>query len=143
MVSVVPLQVVPVHPRAERDALIASLGADLAAADREVLSRALEFADPLYAGQTLSTRESVWPHALGLASSLAALGLDSASRAAGLLFAAPKFLGSIDALHERFGAEVASLAAGVEKLYQLRVSTRPARAGGKPSDEEQEKQSEV
>ena len=31
----------------------------------------------------------------------------------------------------------------MEKLYQLRVSTRPARAGLKPSDEEQEKQSEV
>ncbi len=138
MVSVVQL-----HPRSERDALIDSFGADLAAADRELLSRALEFADPLYAGQMLSTGESVWPHALGLASSLAALGLDAASRAAGLLFAAPKFLGSTDALHERFGAEVASLAAGVEKLYQLRVSTRPARAGGKPSDEEQEKQSEV
>src|SRR4051812_9422063 len=138
MVSVVQL-----HPRAERDALIDSIGAELAAADREVLARALEFADPLYAGQTLSTGESVWPHALGLAANLAALGLDAASRAAGLLFAAPKFLGSADELHERFGSEIASLATGVEKLYLLRVSTRPARAGGKPSDEEQEKQSEV
>ena len=44
---------------------------------------------------------------------------------------------------DKFGAEIHSLAAGVEKLYQLRVSTRPARAGGKPSDDEQEKQSEV
>ena len=137
------MQVVPLHPRAERDALIESIGAGLATADREVLARALEFADPLYAGQTLSTGESVWPHALGLASNLAAIGLDCASRAAGLLFAAPKFLGSADELHERFGAEIASLATGVEKLYLLRVSTRPARAGGKPSDEEQEKQSEV
>ena len=134
---------VQLHPREERDALLESIGRDLALADREVLARALEFAEPLYAGQTLSTGEQVWPHALGLASSLAAIGMDSASRASGILFAAPKFIAKPDDLRERFGAEIAGLAAGVEKLYQLRVSTRPARAGGKPSDEEQEKQSEV
>ncbi len=142
MVSVVPL-----HPREQsvdsREALLDSLGRDLANADREVLARALDFAEPLYAEHTLSTGEPVWPHALGLASSLAAVGMDAPSRAAGILFAAPKYLGKIDDLREKFGAEIASLAAGVEKLYQLRVSTRPARAGSKPSVEDQEKQSEV
>ena len=129
--------------RADLDALLDSIGRDLALADREVLARALDFAEPLYAGQTLSTGEKVWPHALGLASSLAAIGMDAASRASGILFAAPKYVAKSDDLRERFGAEIAGLAAGVEKLYQLRVSTRPARAGGKPSDEEQEKQSEI
>ena len=138
MVSVVHL-----HPRHERDALLDSLGRDLALADREVLARALDFAEPLYSGQTLSTGEQVWPHALGLAASLASIGMDAASRASGILFAAPKYVSKPGDLRERFGAEIAGLAAGVEKLYQLRVSTRPARAGGKPSDEEQEKQSEV
>ncbi len=138
MVSVVQL-----HPRSERDALLDSLGRDLANADREVLARALDFAEPLYAQHALSTGEPVWPHALGLASSLAAIGMDAPSRAAGILFAAPKYLGKIDDLREKFGAEIAGLAAGVEKLYQLRVSTRPAHTGAKPSDEEQEKQSEI
>ena len=138
MVSVVHL-----HPRHKRDALLDSLGRDLALADREVLARALDFAEPLYSGQTLSTGEQVWPHALGLAASLASIGMDAASRASGILFAAPKYVSKPGDLRERFGAEIAGLAAGVEKLYQLRVSTRPARAGGKPSDEEQEKQSEV
>ena len=137
MVSVIQL-----HPRGERDDLLDSIGRDLAQADREVLARSLDFAEPLYAGQTLSTGEEVWPHALGLATSLAAIGMDSASRASGILFAAPKYVAKPDELRERFGAEIAGLAAGVEKLYQLRVSTRPGRAG-KPSDEEQEKQSEV
>jgi GTP pyrophosphokinase len=142
MVSVVPL-----HPRDQtvdsRQALLDSLGRDLANADRDVLARALDFAEPLYAQHTLSTGEPVWPHALGLASSLAAIGMDAPSRAAGILFAAPKYLGKIDDLRDKFGAEIAGLAAGVEKLYQLRVSTRPGRAGAKPSDDEQEKQSEV
>lgn len=137
MVSVVPL-----HSPDQRGALLDSIGQDLAQADREVLVRALEFAEPLYAGHTLSTGEAVWPHALGLAASLAAIGMDAPSRASGILFAAPKYLAKPDELREKFGAEIASLAAGVEKLYQLRVSTRPGR-GGKPSDDEQEKQSEV
>ena len=135
MVSVVPL-----HSPDQRGALLDSIGQDLAQADREVLVR--EFAEPLYAGHTLSTGEAVWPHALGLAASLAAIGMDAPSRASGILFAAPKYLAKPDELREKFGAEIASLAAGVEKLYQLRVSTRPGR-GGKPSDDEQEKQSEV
>src|SRR5258706_7389724 len=103
MVSVVQL-----HPRSERDSLLDSLGRDLAQADREVLARALEFADPLYAGQILSTGESVWPHAIGLAARLSAIGMDAASRASGILFAAPKFLAKTDDLRERFGAEIAS-----------------------------------
>ena len=147
MVSVVPLFSPDGQSRAvsgdSREALLDSLGRDLALADRDVLARALEFAEPLYADHVLSTGEPVWPHALGLAASLTSIGMDSASRAAGILFAAPKYLGRIDDLRDKFGAEIASLAAGVEKLYQLRVSTRPVRAGAKPSVEEQEKQSEV
>lgn len=138
MVSVVQLP-----PRGERESLLDTLGRDLAPADREPLSRALEFAEPLYAGQVLNTGEPVWPHALALAASLAAIGLDAASRIAGILFAAPKYLKGGAALEEKFGAEVAGLAIGVEKLHQLRVSTRRGRAGGKISDDEQERQSEV
>jgi GTP pyrophosphokinase len=122
---------------------LAAIGADLAAADREVLARAFAFAEPLYAGHTLSTGEDVWPHALGLAANLAAIGMDPASRAAGVLFAAPKYLGRADELRERFGEEIAGLAAGVEKLYQLRVQTRGGVLEGKTSAEEQEQQSEV
>ena len=55
---------------------------------------------------------------------LAAIGLDPPGRAAGVLFAAPKYAGAADVLGEKFGDDVAALAAGVEKLYQLRVLTR-------------------
>lgn len=118
MVSVVQL-----HPQSATGALDA-IAAGLSAPERVLVSRALEFAEPLYAGQALSTGEPVWPHALGLGAGLAAIGLDPAARAAGVLFAAPKQLGGIDKLQEAFGGEIASLAAGVEKLYQLRTVTR-------------------
>jgi len=119
MVSVVQL-----HPQNTAAAALDPVAEGLSADERALIGRALEFAEPLYAGQALSTGEPVWPHAVGLAASLAAINLDPAARAAGVLFAAPKYVGDIEALRERFGDDVAALAAGVEKLYQLRVLTR-------------------
>ena len=118
MVSVVRL-----HPQSGAAAL-GPLAEGLPAAEHALIGRALEFAEPLYAGLALSTGEPVWPHALGLGAGLAAVGLDPAARAAGILFAAPKQLGGLDQLRERFGEEIAGLAGGVEKLYRLRVATR-------------------
>jgi GTP pyrophosphokinase len=118
MVSVVRL-----HPQSAQAAL-EPLAQALGAQERALVAHALAFAEPLYAGQALSTGEPVWPHALGLAASLAAIGMDPPTRAAGILFAAPKYLDGTERLAAEFGAEVAALAAGVEKLYRLRVATR-------------------
>jgi GTP pyrophosphokinase len=118
MVSVVQLR--PQTGAAALEPIAAGLDGD----ERRLIARALEFAQPLYAGQVLSTGEPVWSHALGLAANLAAIGLDPPGRAAGLLFAAPKYAAAADVLGEKFGDDVAALAAGVEKLYQLRVLTR-------------------
>ena len=92
------------------------------------VERALAFARPLYEGQVLSTGEPVWSHALGLEASLASIGVDTETRAAGVLFAAPKYLDGTDKLRDAFGTEVAALAEGVEKLYRLRLLTRAAPA---------------
>jgi GTP pyrophosphokinase len=124
MVSVVQL-----HPQ-NSAAAIGALADGLPASDRGLVARALEFAEPLYAGQVLSTGEPAWPHALGLTANLASIGLDGPGRAAGVLFAVPKILGGYDELRARFGDEVAALAEGVEKLYQLRIATR-----GNPRDQ--------
>jgi GTP pyrophosphokinase len=118
MVSVVQL-----HPQSSA-AAIEPLAEGLAAPERALIGRALEFAEPLYAGQVLSTGEPAWSHALGLAASLAAVGLDAPGRAAGVLFAAPKYLDGTEKLQAAFGGEIAALAGGVEKLYQLRLATR-------------------
>jgi GTP pyrophosphokinase len=117
MVSVVQL-----HPQSAAGALEA-LAEGLAGPDRARLAQALAFAEPAYAGQVLSTGEPTWAHALGLAGNLAAIGLDAPGRIAGLLFAAPKHV-EPEKLRTQFGDEIAALAAGVEKLYQLRLATR-------------------
>jgi GTP pyrophosphokinase len=124
MVSVVQL-----HPQSSAAAL-EPLAEGLAAPDRALVARALEFAEPLYAGQRLSTGEPAWAHALGLAAGLAAIGLDAPGRAAGILFAAPKYLDDAEKLGAAFGEEIAALTTGVEKLYQLRMATR-----GSPSEQ--------
>jgi len=124
MVSVVQL-----YPQQNAQSGAAALGyiaEGLAVPERALVARALEFAEPLYAGRTLSTGEPVWSHALGLAANLAAIGMDPAARAAGILFAAPRHLDGVDKLQEVFGAEIAALAGGVEKLHRLRVLTRAA-----------------
>src|SRR5437660_9066499 len=117
MVSVVQL-----HPSSAAGALEA-LAEGLAPAERARLAQALAFAEPVYAAQVLSTGEPTWAHALGLAGNLATIGLDAPGRIAGLLFAAPKHV-ELDKLRQAFGDEIVSLAAGVEKLYQLRLATR-------------------
>jgi GTP pyrophosphokinase len=115
--------VVQLHPQSGAAAL-GALAEGLAGAERELLARALEFAEPLYAGQRLSTGEPAWSHALGLGAALAGVGLDAPGRAAGILFAAPKYLDGVERLAQAFGAEVAELAEGGEKLYRLRLATR-------------------
>jgi len=115
--------VVQLHP-ASASAAFEPLAVGLPPAERGLVARALQFAEPLYAGELLATGEPVWPHALGIASSLAEIGLDAPGRAAGILFAMPKRLGASDRIKEVFGAEIAGLAEGVERLYRLRVATR-------------------
>jgi len=105
-------------------AALDSVADGLAGEERALVQRALDCAEPLYRAQKLSTGEPTWDHALGLGANLAAIGVDAAGRAAGVLFAAPKHLKDAAQLSEHFGKEIAELALGVEKLYQLRVATR-------------------
>src|SRR5438309_6309600 len=119
--------VVQLHPQNSAAAL-GPLAEGLAGAEQALLGRALQFAEPMYAGQVLSTGEPTWSHALGLAGNLAAIGLDAPGRIAGLLFAAPKHV-ELEKIKGEFGEEIANLAAGVEKLYQLRLATRASPVG--------------
>src|ERR1700752_4295526 len=111
------------------------IGGDLLAAgapeeDRRVLARALEFARRVYGEELLGTGEPAYEHALGLARNVAQLRLDIDSLAAGLLFAVPAYLADAeDKLRESFGATVAALVSGIDRLNRLRVVTRAAVLG--------------
>jgi len=48
---------------------LGALAEGLPPQERDLLARALEFAEPLYAGELLSTGEPTWTHALGLGAS--------------------------------------------------------------------------
>ncbi len=113
--------------------------AGLDAAERALVERAAAFAAPLYAGKQLGTGEPPLDHAYGLAANLAQLRLDAATRAAGLLFAAPEYLPHADEqLAARVDAAVAALVSGVWKLNRMRVVTR-----GLAAVEEKGKQSQA
>ncbi len=111
------------------------IGGDLLAAtapeeDRRLLARALEFARSVYGEKLLGTGEPAYEHALGLARNIAQLRLDADSLAAGVLFAVPAYLPDAeDKLSESFGATVAALVSGIDRLNRLRVVTRAAALG--------------
>ncbi|MBE0612216.1 MAG: bifunctional (p)ppGpp synthetase/guanosine-3',5'-bis(diphosphate) 3'-pyrophosphohydrolase [Burkholderiales bacterium] len=89
------------------------------------LGDAYALARSIYADKLLGTGEPALEHALGLATSLAALRLDAETRIAGILFAAPQYLeDSQDKLAADFGTQVAGMVAGIAKLNRLRVVTR-------------------
>ncbi len=69
--------------------------------------------------------------------------MDPATRIAGVLFAAPKYVEKQEALRAQFGEEVERLAAGVEKLYRLRVVIRAGRGSAAETRAERERQTEV
>ncbi len=101
------------------------IAAGLPEADAVRLRRAYALALTMYSDKRLGTGEPALEHALGAATSLAALRLDAETRIAGILFAAPQYLpDSQDQLAAGFGPAVAGLVAGIAKLNRLRVVTR-------------------
>jgi GTP pyrophosphokinase len=112
--------------------------AGLDAAERALVERAAAFAAPLYDGKLLGTGEPALDHAYGLAGNLAQLRVDAATRAAGVLFAAPEYLPNADEqLAERVDAAVAALVSGVAKLNRMRVVTRGLAASAEKGKQSQ------
>jgi GTP pyrophosphokinase len=104
---------------------LGALVADLDPADRDLVSRAAAAARTLYGDTRLGTGEPAWDHALGLTGNLAVLRADAATRAAGLLFAAPNHLRDArERLSREFGPTVGSLVMGISTVNKLRVVTR-------------------
>src|SRR2546426_11874740 len=113
----------------ESDVLNAGLSGD----ERRTLARALDFAASVYGEKLLGTGESAYGHAIGLARNVAELRLDADARVAGLLFSVPEYLSDgEEKLAASFGAAVASLVAGINRLNSLRVVTRRRAVGKEP-----------
>jgi GTP pyrophosphokinase len=95
-----------------------------AGVNRELLTRAYEFAAAAHAGQKRLTGEDYISHPLAVASLLAELEMDQASLAAGLLHDVVEDTGrGLEELEAEFGAEIASLVDGVTKLRRIHFDT--------------------
>ena len=97
-----------------------SLAKPFAPAEVEVILRAWELAEPLYAGRTGLTGAPLMQHALGAASILAGMNLDCETIAAVILHAVPEYLDDwAETLRDRFGANISSLVEGVSRMERI------------------------
>jgi GTP pyrophosphokinase len=94
------------------------------ATQHELVERALDFVEPLYANRTLSSGQPALAHALDVAQTLSELKLDADAVAAALLYPAYDLsAGSRQKIREAFGAGVAELAEGVVRMAQIGALT--------------------
>jgi len=105
--------------------LIAEVEAYKPDADRELLTRAFEFAAQAHAGQLRQSGQEFIYHPWGAAKILAGLQLDEPTLAAALLHDVVEDTGTdIDELRAEFGEEIATLVQGVTKLTRVQFQSR-------------------
>ena len=97
------------------------LGADLPEGDVAKIRRAVEFIEPIYHDRCLGSGEEIYRHVVGMTLIAAALKLDVDSRLAALLFAVNKTCPekAKERIEKEFGADVARLVTGLERLNEL------------------------
>ena len=107
-------------PRTGIEELIALAAAYNPDVDRELLTRAHEFAVAAHHDQKRLTGEDYMVHPLAVAKLLTELEMDDASLTAALLHDVVEDTGhELDEVREQFGSEVALLVDGVTKLRRI------------------------
>jgi GTP pyrophosphokinase len=105
-----------------REAFAEKLSIGLSPEDSARIQRALEFIDPIYAGNHLGTGEEISRHVLGMALIIAGLRLDVDTRLAALLFAVHRFHSDAkERIEKEFSAGSARLVDGLHRLNGLRL----------------------
>jgi GTP pyrophosphokinase len=107
------------------DELIADVEGYKPDADRELLTRAFEFAARAHEGQLRRSGQEFIYHPWGAAKILAGLRMDEATLAAALLHDTVEDTGTgIDDIRSEFGKEIADLVEGVTKLTRVQFQSR-------------------
>src|SRR5690242_5715071 len=107
------------------DELIAEVEAYKPDADRELLTRAFQYAAEAHAGQVRQSGQEFIYHPWGAAKILAGLQLDEATLAAALLHDVVEDTSTdIEELRNEFGDEIAQLVEGVTKLTRVQFQSR-------------------
>jgi guanosine-3',5'-bis(diphosphate) 3'-pyrophosphohydrolase len=105
--------------------LVAEVEAYKADVDRELLTRAFDFAARAHAGQVRQSGQEFIYHPWGAAKILAGLQLDEPTLAAALLHDVVEDTGvEIDEVRAEFGGEIAKLVEGVTKLTRVQFQSR-------------------
>ncbi len=107
------------------DELLAEVEAYKPDADRELVTRAFDYAAQAHAGQLRQSGQEFIYHPWGVAKILAGLQLDEATLAAALLHDVVEDTATdIDELRAEFGEEIANLVEGVTKLTRVKFQSR-------------------
>src|SRR5213595_2963082 len=107
------------------DELIAEVEAYKPDVDRELLTRAFDYAAHAHAGQVRQSGQEFIYHPWGAAKILAGLQLDEATLAAALLHDTVEDTDvSLDEIRSEFGDEIATLVDGVTKLTRVQFQSR-------------------
>jgi guanosine-3',5'-bis(diphosphate) 3'-pyrophosphohydrolase len=107
------------------DELLAEVEAYKPDVDRELLTRAFDYAAQAHSGQLRQSGQEFIYHPWGVAKILAGLQLDEATLAAALLHDVVEDTSTdIDELRAEFGDEVATLVEGVTKLTRVKFQSR-------------------
>jgi GTP pyrophosphokinase len=107
------------------DELLSEVEAYKPDADRELLTRAFDFAARAHAGQVRRSGQEFIYHPWGVAKILAGLQLDEPTLAAALLHDVVEDTGvELDEVRSEFGDEIAQLVEGVTKLTRVQFQSR-------------------
>jgi GTP pyrophosphokinase len=107
------------------DELLAEVEAYKPDADRELLTRAFDYAANAHSGQVRASGQEFIYHPWGVAKILAELRLDEPTLAAALLHdVVEDTTADIDEIRAEFGDEIAKLVEGVTKLTRIKFQTR-------------------
>jgi GTP pyrophosphokinase len=99
---------------------LAALPPAFAPAEIDVIRRACELTEALYAGKTELTGTPLLQHALGTATILLGMNMDSETIAATILHAVPEYLDNWDEVIETdFGKNIKVLVEGISRLEQI------------------------
>jgi GTP pyrophosphokinase len=112
----------PNSGRIDDPSWLGNVASILSPGEFEVVRPALEFSQPLYAGELLSTGEPLGEHITGTVGILARLRVDSDTLTASVLHDVPyRVDGYRDKLHAAFGPVVAHLVEGVSRMSRIRI----------------------
>lgn len=112
----------PLNPNITIDDVLSAAANPLSNDQKKLIRQAAEFAQEAHKGQVRKSGEPYFIHCLHAARTLAEIGMDEVTIAAGLLHDVPEDTPiTLDEISKKFGEEIAYLVDGITKLSKVRL----------------------